>query len=62
MSNNRDNKDIHKTFENLGNELEFEKSMRQFYINPNTTIPNTQDDFLKYCYNDLYSEKPLQVY
>ena len=62
MSNNRDNKDIHKTFENLGNELEFEKSMRQFYINPSTTIPNSQDDFLKYCYKSLHSEKPLIVY
>ena len=62
LSNNRDNKDIHKTFDDLGNELDFEKSMRQFYINPSTTIPNSQDDFLKYCYKSLYSEKPLIVY
>ncbi len=62
LSNNRDNNEIHKTFENLGNELDFEQSMRQFYINPSTTIPNSQDDFLKYCYKSLHSEKPLIVY
>ena len=62
LSNNRDNKDIHKTFDDLGNELDFEKSMRQFYINPSTTIPNSQDDFLKYCYKSLHSEKPLVIY
>ena len=62
LSNNRDNKDIHKTFDDLGNELDFEKSMRQFYINPSTTIPNSQDDFLKYCYKSLHSEKPLIIY
>ena len=60
--NNKDNKDIGKIFDNLGNNLDFEKSMRQFHINPSTTIPNSQDDFLKYCYNDLYSEKPLLIY
>ena len=32
LSNNRDNKDIHKTFDDLGNELDFEKSMRQFIL------------------------------
>ena len=36
--------------------------MRQFHMNPSTTIPNSQDDFLKYCYRDLYSEKPLIVH
>ena len=36
--------------------------MRQFYINPSTTIPNSQDNFLKYCYNDLYSEKNVTEY
>ena len=62
LENNKDNKDIGKIFKNVGNNLEFEKSMRQFHINPSTTIPNSQDDFLEYCYKDLYSEKPLLVY
>ena len=60
--NNKDNKDIGKLFNNLANNIDFEKMMRQFHINPSTTIPNNQDDFLKYCYNDLYSEKPLMIY
>ena len=42
--------------------MEFEQSLRQFNINPSTSIPNSQADFLKYCYNDLYSEKPLNIY
>ncbi len=62
LENNKDNKDIGKIFQNVGNKLDFEKSMRQFHINPSTTIPNNQDDFLEYCYKDLYSEKPLLVY
>ena len=62
LENNKDNKDIGKIFQNVVNNLDFEKSMRQFHMNPSTTIPNNQDDFLKYCYNDLYSEKPLLIY
>lgn len=60
--NNKNNKDIKKIFSNLANNLDFENSMRQFYINPSTTIPNNQDDFLSYCYNDLYSEKAVVEY
>ena len=59
---NKENKDIGNIFNNLGDNLEFEKSMRQFYINPSTTIPNKQDDFKSFCYGDMYSEKPLIVY
>ncbi len=62
LENNKDNTDIGKIFQNVVNNLDFEKSMRQFHMNPSTTIPNNQDDFLKYCYNDLYSEKPLLIY
>ena len=62
FDNNKTNDDIGKIFENLDDQLDFETSMRQFYINPSTTIPNNQKDFLKYCYNDLYSEKPLTIY
>jgi hypothetical protein len=59
---NKENKDIGKIFKNLSDELNFESSMRQFHINPSTTIPNDQSDFLNYCYGDLYSEKPLLIY
>ena len=60
--NNKNNKDIKKIFNNLANNFEFENSMRQFHINPSTTIPNNQDDFLNYCYSDLYSEKSVIEY
>lgn len=60
--NNEDNKDIANIFANLSDNMEFEQSLRQFNINPSTSIPNSQADFLKYCYNDLYSEKPLNIY
>lgn len=59
---NQDNKDIGKIFKNLSDKLNFESSMRQFHINPSTTIPNDQGDFLNYCYGNLYSEKPLLIY
>ena len=62
LENNKDNKDIGNIFNNLSNKMNFESSMRQFHMNPSTTIPNSQDDFLKYCYRDLYSEKPLIVH
>lgn len=62
FENNKENKDIGKVFSNVSDNLDFESSMRQFHINPSTTIPNDQNDFLKYCYNNLYSEKPLFVY
>lgn len=62
LENNKDNKDIGQIFNNLGDEFEFENSLRQFNANPITTIPNNQTEFLKYCYKDLYSEKPLMIF
>tara|TARA_Y100000992_G_C21269891_1_gene496083 strand:+ start:1119 stop:1718 length:600 start_codon:yes stop_codon:yes gene_type:complete len=62
FENNKENKDIGKVFSNFSDNLDFESSMRQFYINSSTSIPNKQDDFLKYCYSNLHSEKPLFVY
>ena len=59
---NKGNKDIGKIFKNLTDKINFESSMRQFHINPNTTIPNDQGDFLNYCYGNLHSEKPLFIY
>ena len=59
---NKSNKDIGNIFKNLSDKINFESSMRQFYINPNTTIPNDQKDFLNYCYGNLHSEKPLLIY
>ena len=59
---NKSNKDIGNIFKNLSDKIGFETSMRQFYINPSTTIPNNQKDFLNYCYGNLHSEKPLLIY
>lgn len=44
-------------FNDLGDNLEFEQSMRQFYTTANTTIPNNQKDFADFCYGDMISCK-----
>lgn len=41
-----------KLFADLGDNLSFEGSMRNFYSMPNTSIPNNQEEFAKYCYGD----------
>ena len=44
-----------KLFNDLGDNLQFENSMRQFYSTSSSTIPNDQEAFLKFCYDDLLS-------
>jgi len=39
-----------KLFADLGDKYEFDDSMRSFYTNPNTTIPNYQKGFAEFCY------------
>lgn len=46
-----------KLFKDLGDELYFEQSMRQFYTNPSTTIPNDQNSFADFCYGGMVSCK-----
>jgi hypothetical protein len=46
-----------KLFKGLGEELEFEQSMRQFVSNPATTIPNDQKAFAEFCYGSMISSK-----
>ena len=53
--NDKDNKDIQKLFTSLGDQMNFDKQMRQFHTMPNTTIPNDQSSFLTYCYGNLPS-------
>ena len=62
IQENNDNNDIYKMFNNEGDKFTFEQSLRQFNTNPSTTIPNKQDDFLKFCYGNLPSDKPLTIY
>jgi hypothetical protein len=44
-----------KLFKDLGENLEFEQSMRNFYSNPATTIPNDQAAFAEFCYGSMIS-------
>lgn len=39
-----------KIFRDLGDELQFEQSMRNFYAMPNTQIPNDQEAFAQFCF------------
>ncbi len=62
LQQNKDNNEIGTIFSNLGDNLTFEQSMRQFYTTSNTTIPNNTEDLLKYLYGSLPSDKPLKIY
>ena len=46
-----------RIYKGTNNEIDLEYSMRQFYINPSTTIPNNQEEFTKFCYGDMISSK-----
>ena len=46
-----------KLFHDLGEQLVFEQSMRSFYSNPATTIPNDQTSFAEFCYGSMVSCK-----
>jgi c-di-AMP phosphodiesterase-like protein len=46
-----------RIFQGLHNELDLEYSMRNFYTMPNTTVPNNQEEFSKFCYGDMISAK-----
>ena len=44
-----------RLFKDLGDNFNFDKSMRQFYANPSTTVPNDQQGFAEFCYADMIS-------
>ena len=44
-----------KLFKDLGEQLTFEQSMRQFYSNPATTTPDDQKAFAEFCYGSMIS-------
>ena len=55
---NNDQPDIDKRlFQDLGDNYQFDQSMRAFYSPASTTNPNAQDDFVKFCYGDMPSRK-----
>jgi hypothetical protein len=57
-SNSKEKKVIKdRLFADLGDNFEFDQSMRNFYATPNTQIPNDQKAFADYCYGDMISCK-----
>ncbi len=44
-----------KLFKDLGEQMTFEQSMRQFYSNPATTTPDDQKAFAEFCYGSMIS-------
>ena len=55
---NSENIDIEKKlFYDLGNNTEFDYSMRNFYSTANTEIPSDQEAFSNYLYGDMKSTK-----
>jgi len=46
-----------RIYRGTNNELDLEYSMRQFYTNPSTTVPNNQEEFATFCYGDMISGK-----
>ena len=46
-----------RLFKDLGDKMDFDFSMRNFYTTASSTIPNDQDAFAKWCYGDMPSCK-----
>ena len=46
-----------KLFNDLGDNFQFDQSMRSWYATANTTIPNGQKSFAEFCYGDMISCK-----
>tara|TARA_B100000902_G_C27194553_1_gene855745 strand:- start:92 stop:925 length:834 start_codon:yes stop_codon:yes gene_type:complete len=58
VNNFDDSKNVKdKLFNDLGDNFQFEQSMRNFYTTANTNVPNNQGDFAKFCYGDMISCK-----
>ena len=49
--------DNKKLYQNLGDNLSLEHSLRGFHTMPNTTIPNKQKEFAMFCYGNMKSCK-----
>lgn len=55
--NFNDDKIDERLFNDLGDKIQLENSMRQFFTNPNTTVPNNQKEFAEFCYGNMASCK-----
>jgi hypothetical protein len=49
-----------KLFKDLGDSMNLDMSMRQFYTMPNTRVSNDQKSFSEFCYKDMIKENPLK--
>jgi len=50
-----------RLYQDLGDNLQFEHSMRNFHSMPNTQIPNNQKSFADFCYGNMASCKDGDV-
>ena len=46
-----------RLYKNLGDNLTFQNSLRNFYSTANTSIPNNQKEFAEFCYGNMASCK-----
>ena len=46
-----------RLYSSLGDNFQFEQSLRQFYTVANTKLPNDQTEFAKFCYGNMRSCK-----
>ena len=49
-----------KLFKDLGDSMDLDMSMRQFYTMPNTRVVNDQKSFTDFCYKDMIEQNPLK--
>ena len=54
-NNFNDNSIGEKLFDDFGDKFNFNQSMRNWYVMPNTQIPNAQDEFANFCYGNMKS-------
>ena len=57
VKKNAKSKTDKRLFKNLGDNISFENSLRNFYTMPNSQIPNNQKDFALFCYGNMPSCK-----
>jgi hypothetical protein len=63
MLQNKENKDMIRSFGTTRDQMEFEQSMRPFYTQPVNTVDQVEyTGFMKFLAGSMPSDKPLQIY
>jgi len=57
LEKNKENLLDSRLFRDLGDNFDFDQSMRSFYATANTSIPNDQTAFADFLYGDMISCK-----